>query len=153
MTRSRKPLLAVTRGAQYSPFPVWLICFLVLGLFTGSPAWAAASEGQTTQGQTTSSQTTTSTTSPITPYVAAAYSIVGPTTVTSVAPKSITLSAGQIDLGIDLTGKNVVVIDQNSKALTLTAVKKGTRVYVCRKGNNVVVVVLQDAAQTGGAKR
>jgi hypothetical protein len=63
------------------------------------------------------------------------------------------LSAGQTDLGVDLTGKNVVVIDQNSKALTLSAVKKGTRVYVCRKDNNVVVVVLPDAAQTGGAKR
>jgi hypothetical protein len=153
MTRFRKPLPAVMRGEQYSSFAVCLICFLILGLFICSPAWAAASEGQTTQGQTRSSQTTTSTTSPITPYVAAAYSIVGPTTVTSVALKSITLSAGQTDLGVDLTGKNVVVIDQNSKALTLSAVKKGTRVYVCRKDNNVVVVVLPDAAQTGGAKR
>jgi hypothetical protein len=153
MTKSCKTLLAVIRGEQHSLFAVWLICFLILGLFVGSPAWAATSEGQTTQGQTASSQTTTSTTSPITPYVAAAYSIVGPTTVTSVEMKSITLSAGQNDLGIDLTGKNVVVIDQNSKALTLSAVRKGTRVYVCRKNNNVVVVVLPDSVQTDGAKR
>jgi hypothetical protein len=153
MKRSCKPLLAAKRGEQYASFAVWLICVLILCPFNGSHSWAATSEGQTTQGQTTSSQTTTSASSPITPYVAAAYSIVGPTTVTSVAPKSITLSAGQTDLGIDLTGKNVVVIDQNSKALTLSAVKKGTRVYVCCKGNNVVVVVLSDAAKTGGAKR
>jgi hypothetical protein len=153
MTRSRKLLLALMRGEQHSPFAVWLICFLILGLYAGSAAWAAAPSAQTTQGQTTSSQAATSTTSAITPYVAAAYSIVGPSIVTSVTTKSITLSAGQTSLGIDLTGKNVVVIDQNSKALTLSALRKGTRVYVCRKGNDVVIVVLSDAKTTGGAKR
>jgi hypothetical protein len=62
------------------------------------------------------------------------------------------LYTGANNLGIDLTGKKVTVIDQNSRPLSLTAVKKGTRVYACRKANNVVVVVLPAIADTGANK-
>ena len=77
----------------------------------------------------------------------------GPINVSSVSSQDIVLYTGAKDLGIDLTGKNVVVIDQNSRPLTLSAVQKGTRVYVCRKDNNVVVVVLPAIAVTGGANK
>jgi len=82
-----------------------------------------------------------------------AYSIVGPINVASVSSRDIVLRTAAKNLGIDLTGKNVVVIDENSNPLTLSAVQKGTRVYVCRKGNNVVVVVLPDSEPTSGAKK
>ena len=77
----------------------------------------------------------------------------GPINVFSVSSRDIVLYTGANNLGIDLTGKNVTVIDQNSKPLTLSAVKKGTSVYVCRKANNVVVVVLPATAVTGGANK
>jgi hypothetical protein len=85
--------------------------------------------------------------------VAQAYSVVGPINVVSVSSKDIVLYTGAKNLGIDLTGKNVTVIDQNSQPLTLSAVKKGTSVYVCTKANNVVVVVLPASTATVGAKR
>lgn len=141
-----------------------LVCFLAIPLLAGSQAWAASSTGWTTLAQAApakggSAQATTqapigsqSPPSPITPYVAMAYSIVGPMNVSTVALQSISLYAGKADLGIDLTGKNVVVIDQNSRPLTLSAVEKGTRVYVCRKDNNVVVVVLPAIAEIGAKK-
>jgi hypothetical protein len=162
MKRSRKPLQAV------GLILAGLVCFLAIPLLSGSSAWAASPSGQTmlaqaapakgssTQGTTqapTGSQSPPSPPSPITPYVAQAYSIVGPINVSSVSSQDIVLYTGANNLGIDLTGKKVVVIDQNSRPLTLSAVQKGTRVYVCRKDNNVVVVVLPDIAATGGAKK
>ena len=118
-------------------------------------AQAAPAKGGSTQGKTQppmASQTPPSPPSPITPYVAQAYSIVGPINVSSVSSQDIVLYTGANNLGIDLTGKNVVVIDQNSRPLTLSAVQKGTRVYVCRKDNNVVVVVLPAIAEIGAKK-
>lgn len=162
MKRSRKRLQAV---GLILP---GLLCLLVIPLLAGSSAWAASPAGPTmlaqaapSQAQPSKGKTKTlilpqpapSPTSPITQYVAQAYSIVGPVNVSVVTPRAITLYIGSSDLGIDLTGKNVVVIDQNSQALNLSAVQKGTRVYVCRKGNNVVVVVVPDTGATGGAKK
>ena len=159
MNRSRKPVQAEW------PILASLVCFLAIPLLTGSPAWAASTGGWKTLAQAApakgaSSPGTTqaptgsqSPASPITPYVAMAYSIVGPTHVVSVSTQDIVLHMGANNLGIDFTGKNVVVIDQNSRPLTLSAVQKGTRVYVCRKDNNIVVVVLPDIAPTGGAKK
>jgi hypothetical protein len=132
-----------------------LVCFLAIPLLAGSSAWAAspASGKGGTQGAIKGPTQSESAPSPITPYVAQAYSIVGPIDVFSVSSRDIVLYTGAKNLGIDLTGKNVKVIDQNSKALSLSAVKKGTSVYVCRKANNVVVVVLPATAVTGGAKK
>ncbi|MGB6063403.1 MAG: hypothetical protein WBG50_01255 [Desulfomonilaceae bacterium] len=131
---------------------IGLIAFLMISLLANVPAQAAS--GQTTPSDNkVMGVSTPSPPSPIAPYIAQAYSIVGPSYVSTVASQSITLYTGQNDLGIDLTGKNVVVIDQNSKPLTLSAVQKGTRVYVCRKANNVVVMVLPSVTSTGGANK
>jgi hypothetical protein len=142
------------RREQHSPFAVWLICFLVLGLFAAAPVWAADKTGST-HGAILGPIVPQSAPSPITPYVAQAYSVVGPISVLSVSSRDIVLYTGANNLGIDLTGKSVTVIDQNSQPLTLSAVKKGTSVYVCRKASNVVVVVLPDSNSTtiGEAKR
>lgn len=140
MTRFRKPVQAAV--------------FLALCLLLGSFVYAAPPAGKgSTQGAIYGPGTSQSTSSPITPYVAQAYSIVGPINVVSVSSKDIVLYTGAKNLGIDLTGKTVSVIDQNSQPLTLSAVKKGTSVYVCRKASNVVVVVLPASTATGGAKR
>jgi hypothetical protein len=152
MKKSSKPVLAV------GLILAGLVCILAISLLAGSPAWAAQPTGKTgsTQGaivSPTPSQSAQSAPSPITPYVAQAYSIVGPINVYSVSARDIVLYTGANNLGIDLAGKNVTVIDQNSRSLSLSAVQKGTRVYVCRKDNNVVVVVLPDIAATGGAKQ
>ncbi len=77
----------------------------------------------------------------------------GPINVVRSLRRDIVLYTGANNLGIDLAGKNVTVIDQNSRNLSLSAVKKGTSVYVCRKANNVVVVVLPATTVTGGAKK
>jgi|GEM_PF-6353480 len=162
MKRSRRPLQAT------GLILAGLVCFVGIPLLAGSQAWAASPAGWTTlaqaapgqaqpaQGKTKApitSQSPPSTPTPITPYVAQAYSIVGPSYVSTVSSQSITLFTGQKDLGIDLTGKSVVVIDQNSRPLTLSAVKKGTRVYVCSKANNVVVLVLPASTATRGANK
>ena len=132
-----------------------LVCFLAIPLLPGSLAWAAPPAGQTrpAQGQIINPTPSQSVPSPITPYVAQAYSIVGPINVFSVSSRNIVLYTGANNLGIDLAGKNVTVIDQNSRPLSRSAVKKGTSVYVCRKDNNVVVVVLPASAATGGANK
>ena len=130
-----------------------LVCFLAIPLLAGSSAWAAPPKGASTQGAIISPTPPESAPSPITPYVAQAYSIVGPINVFSVSARDIVLYTGANNLGIDLARKNVKVIDQNSRPLSLSAVKKGTSVYVCRKANNVVVVVLPATAVTGGAKQ
>ncbi len=149
MKRSRRPLQAT------GLILAGLVCFLAIPLLGGSSAWAASPAGWTTLAQAAPGQATTqapigsqsppSPPSPITPYVAQTYSIVGPSYVSTVSSQSITLYTGKADLGIDLTGKNVVVTDQDSKTLTLSAVQKGTRVYVCRKDNNVVSWSFQPA--------
>jgi hypothetical protein len=155
MKKSRKPVHAV------GLILAGLVCFLAIPLLAGSSTWAASPAGPTmlaqaapakgapTQGTT---EAPTEPQSPISPYVAQAYSIVGPINVSSVSSQGIVLYTGAKDLGIDLTGKKVVVMDQNSRPLTLSAVQKGTRVYVCRKDNNVVVVVLPAIAETGATK-
>ena len=159
MKKSRRPVQAT------GLILAGLVCFLAVPMFASSSAWAASPAGPTMLAQAApakgasnpgATQTPTgsqSPASPITPYVAMAYSIVGPTHVASVSTQDIVLHMGAQNLGIDFTGKNVVVIDQNSNPLTLSAVQKGTRVYVCRKDNNVVVVVLPDIVPTGGAKK
>jgi hypothetical protein len=152
MKKSSKPVLAV------GLILAGLVCIFAIPLIAGSSAWAAPPTGKTgsTQGATVSptpSQAAQSAPSPIMPYVGQAYSIVGPINVFSVSARDIVLYTGANNLGIDLAGKNVTVIDQNSRPLALSAVQKGTRVYVCRKDNNVVVVVLPDIAATGGAKQ
>jgi hypothetical protein len=144
-----------------------LVCFLAIPLLGGSQALAASLAGPTmlaqaapgqarpAQGQTkalTGSQQPPSPPSPITPYVASGYSIVGPINVSSVSPQAINLYTGHSDLGIDLRDKKVTVIDQNYGPLALSAVQKGTRVYVCRKANNVVVMVLPAIKETGANK-
>jgi hypothetical protein len=148
---------------------VWLIlaglvCFVVIPLLAGSQAWAASPAGPTmlaqatpakgasTQGTTQAPTKPQSPASPITPYVASGYSIVGPIYVSSVSSQDIVLSTGANNLGIDLTGKKVTLIDQNYRPLSLSAVQKGTRVYVCRRDNNVVVIVLPAMAETGANK-
>jgi hypothetical protein len=132
-----------------------LVCFLAIPLLAGSSAWAASTAGQTkpSQGQIINPTPSQSVPSPITSYVAQAYSIVGPIKVFAVSSRDIVLYTGANNLGIGLTGKNVTVIDQNSQPLSLSAVKKGTSVYVCRKDNNVVVVVLPATTGTGGANK
>jgi hypothetical protein len=157
MKRSRRPLQAT------GLILAGLVCFLAIPLLAGSQAWAASPTGWTTlaqaapaKGKTKApimSQSPPSTPTPITPYVAQAYSIVGPINVFSVSSQDIVLYTGANNLGIDLTGKKVTVIDQNSRPLSLSAVQKGTKVYVCRKANNVVVVVVPETAATGGAKK
>jgi hypothetical protein len=158
MKKSSKPLQPV------GLILAGLVCFLAIPLLAGSSAWAASPAGTTTSAQATPGKAPVpqdkvmgvapkSTPSAITPYVGQAYSIVGPINVSTVSRESITLYTGDKDLGIDLTGKNVVVMDQNSRPLSLSAVKKGSRVYVCRKANNVVVVVLPAIAATGGANK
>jgi hypothetical protein len=159
MKKSSKPALAI------GLILAGLVCIFAIPLLAGSPAWAAPPTGQTmlaqaapdkggsTQGITQAPTGSQSPPSPITPYVASGYSIVGPNNVSSVSSEGIVLYTGGKDLGIDLIGKKVVMIDQNSNPLTLSAVQKGTRVYVCRKDNNVVVVVLPATTGTGGANQ
>ena len=135
-----------------------LVCFLAIPLLAGSSGMGSTrrtgqADRQLHSGRDHQPTPSQSAPSPITPYVAQAYSIVGPINVFSVSARDIVLYTGANNLGIDLTGKNVTVIDQNSRPLTLSAVKKGTSVYVCRKANNVVVVVLPATAVTGGAKK
>ncbi len=129
-----------------------LIAFVAISLLADLPL-QAASTPTTAPQKKVMGVSTPAPPSPIAPYVAQAYSIVGPSYVSTVTSQSITLSTGRNDLGIDLTGKHVVVIDQASKPLTLSAVQKGTRVYVCRKANNVVVMVLPAVTTQGGAKK
>ena len=124
MKKSRKPLQAI------GLILAGLVCFLAIPLLAGSSAWAASPAGRTLahsgryhQGRPKSQ----SAPSPITPYVAQAYSIVGPINVFSVSARDIVLYTGANNLGIDLTGKNVKVIDQNSKPLSLSAVQKGNK--------------------------
>jgi hypothetical protein len=148
MTRSRKPAQAV------GLILAGLVCFLAIPLLDGSQAWAAspASGKGGTQGAIKGPTQSESAPSPIAPYVAQAYSIVGPINVFSASSRDIVLYTGAKNLGIDLTGKKVTVIDQNSRSLSLSAVQKGTRVYVCSKANNVVVVVLPAIAEIGAKK-
>jgi hypothetical protein len=150
MKKSSKPVLAV------GLILAGLVCIFAIPLLAGSSAWAAspaglpmlaqAAPGQTAPGQAATQAPTGShgDSSPITGYLAQGYSVVGPHYVALVSPQSIVLQTGAKDLGIDLVGKKLVVIDQNSRTLTLSAAQKGKRVAVCRKENNVVVVVLPD---------
>jgi hypothetical protein len=167
MTRSRKlaqpkcgcDRRSLSEGAWLSPVMLGLTAFVVLCLLFGSPVYAASPTGQTTSTQTTAAKGVKSSSDqvvapgPITPYVSQGYSITGPVYVSAISPQSIGLNKGRGNVGIDLLGKSVSVIDQNYKPLTLSAVKKGSRVYVCRKGNSVVVMVIPVTAATGGAKK
>ncbi len=155
MTRSLRPAHSAGTARWRLPFSVGLTSLFVLCLLVGPSAWAAPPTSRTgsTQGAIIGPTAPKSAPSPVTPYVAQAYSVVGPINVVSVSSKDIVLYTGAKNLGIDLTGKNVTVIDQNSQPLTLSAVKKGTSVYVCTKANNVVVVVLPASTATVGANR
>lgn len=137
-----------------SRFTVGMTGLLLLCLLAASPAWAAAPAGQTQppQGSLTAPAPSVAP-GPITPYVAAGYTIVGPIYVSSASSGNIVLYTGHSDVGIDLTGKQVIVVDATYKRLTIGDVKKGTKVYVCRKDNNVVVMVLAETAAAGGAKK
>ena len=101
-----------------------LIAFFIISLLGNLQTWAASSQ-TTAPPPKVMGVSTPSVPSPIAPYVAQAYSIVGPSYVSTVTSGSITLYTGQNDLGIDLNGKNVTVLDQDSKPLTLSAVQKG----------------------------
>ncbi len=135
-------------------FAARLTGFLVLCLLAGSPIWAASPAGQTQppQGSLTA-PTPPVAAGPITPYVTAGYTIVGPMYVSAVTSGAIALYTGHSDVVIDLSGKQVIVVDETYKRLTLGVVKKGTKVYACRKDNNVVIMVLAESAAAGGAKK
>ncbi len=143
-----------SEGVWLSPFAVGMTGFLVLCLLAGSLAWAASPAGQT---QPPPSNITSSKPlvppGPITPYVTAGYTIAGPMYVSAVSSGAIFLYTGHSDVAIDLNGKKVIVVDETYKSLKLSDVKKGTKVYACRKDNTVVVMVVSDIAAAGGAKK
>jgi hypothetical protein len=155
MTRFRKAAHVTGRDNWPSLLAVGFTSLFVLCLLVVPSAWAASPAGRTspTQGVIVGPTAPQSAPSPITPYVAQGYSIVGPLDVVSASSSGIVVFMDGTNQSIDLTGKAVTVIDQNSRSTSLSAAVKGTRVYVCRKANNVVVVVIPAVTTTGGAKK
>jgi hypothetical protein len=87
--------------------------------------------------------------SPTVPYIAQGYSIVGPVNVLAISYADVVSNNGPNNLSVMFTGNNVIAIDQYGRRLPISAVAKGRRVLLLRKGKNVVFMVLPDIASKG----
>lgn len=84
----------------------------------------------------------------VTQYVAAGYSVVGPSQISSVKNDVIYLVSAVKDYPIDLANKGVKVRDLDGNTLSVSSLKPGASVYVYRKGNSVMFRVI---SMTGGS--
>jgi hypothetical protein len=71
------------------------------------------------------------------------FSIEGPIQVTKVGPSSISVFVGKgKDIEIGLSGKQVSIKNSENKNTLLSDIKPLDKVYICRKGNEVIILVL-----------
>ncbi len=76
-------------------------------------------------------------------YIRKRYAVVGPCDVTAVSATALQIFTGQNKpLSINLVGKKVKVLDTSGNQLTLSDVKKYSRVLVLTKGTEVLIYVL-----------
>lgn len=139
-------------GSIVSRFAV-LSAALIIGAMCTSGAWAAAFNPSGEPGVAPSSQPsadelqgqdTSFIGRSVKKLLKEGYSVDGPTQVVEVGKASITLFAVQKkNLTIDLNGKKVYVRDYKNSDLLLSDIPKGSKVYTCIKGENVVIFVLE----------
>jgi hypothetical protein len=134
-------------SAGLSLMLVVALCFASL-LLVGSRCWSA-SEGES--GLKTAAATRW-VQGEVMKYAAKRYAVVGPLSVSSVDPTFMGLFTGLKPMQIRLDKKKVTVKDHDGKKVSLEAVKKGNRVYVCRKGNEVIILVLEHTKPPQGDK-
>jgi hypothetical protein len=81
--------------------------------------------------------------------VAGGYSVVGPIPVKAYKGNTLTLYTGtdKKDITYDLRGKNLAVRDINNAKKSRSSIRQHTRVYVCVKGDDVLVYVLPPKEQ------
>ncbi|AFM26501.1 hypothetical protein [Desulfomonile tiedjei] len=71
------------------------------------------------------------------------YSIEGPVQVSKVGPSSLTIFTGKAqNVEILLAEKRVTIKNSENKDMTLSEIKQFSKVYICRKGDEVVILVL-----------
>lgn len=75
-------------------------------------------------------------------YIANGYSSIGPITVESVSNQTLVLFTAPKNIKINLTGRTVRTVDLSNRSLALSSLKKGARVYVFQKKNEVIVCSL-----------
>lgn len=75
-------------------------------------------------------------------YLNLGYTVEGPVPVQSATATALELFKADRTTTIDLQGKQVTVLDENSNRISVTGIKKGARVYVCQKGTTVDIYVL-----------
>lgn len=120
-------------------FAACLLCLLLIA----QPSWGGSGAKKT-------KATADSVQEEAMKYATKRYSVVGPLTVSSVDPKYLALFTGMKPIQIRLDKKKVTVKNHSGKEASLGSVKKGNRVYVCRKANDVIILVLKDSKPPRG---
>lgn len=77
-------------------------------------------------------------------YLRWGYSAIGPANVVSVDSMTLTLKGALKDTEIDLKNKTLSVMNENKTVVSLTVLKKGSKIYVFRKGDRVVIRLLPE---------
>ena len=67
------------------------------------------------------------------------WSCLGPVSVSSFSPDTLTLFYPKKNLEIALKGKQVRIMDHRLQAVSTSTISSGTWIYVCRKGGEVVI--------------
>ena len=75
-------------------------------------------------------------------FIDASYSVAGPLSVVQITPDSLTLRNPYKDTVLSLRGQNLAVMDENAQPLAESDIATGSTVYVCRKGEQMAVIVL-----------
>lgn len=134
-------------SARVTLIPIVVLCFASL-LLVGSRCWSA-SEGES-ESKTVAAVPWVQ--GEVMKYAAKRYAVVGPATVSSVDPTLLALFTGLKPIQISLDMKKMTVRNHDGKKVSLETIKKGNRVYVCRKGNEVIILVLEPIKPPQGDK-
>ncbi|MEW6349945.1 MAG: hypothetical protein AB1646_12835 [Thermodesulfobacteriota bacterium] len=78
------------------------------------------------------------------------YSVIGPAMVRSYDSKTLVLDPERMGTSYALSGKTLVVKDQNLKQTGSYAIAKGSMVFVCTKSKEIIVFVVKDDGTTRG---
>ena len=87
-------------------------------------------------------------------YIAARYSIFGPASINSVNSKSLGFARGygRAGITINLSNKNVSVMDEAGISVPFSSLAPGVRVIVCDRSDSVVIITVRPA-EASNAKR